>query len=66
MGKNPVRFAARTHGVNWTHRISVSYLSVSIRICKGGGGIERDLFDAEHEGFLTDSKLLETLVTEKL
>jgi ParB family transcriptional regulator, chromosome partitioning protein len=31
-----------------------------------GGGIERDLFDAEHEGFLTDASLLETLVTEKL
>ena len=31
-----------------------------------GGGIARDLFDAEHEGFLTDPNLLETLVTEKL
>jgi ParB family transcriptional regulator, chromosome partitioning protein len=31
-----------------------------------GGGIERDLFDAEHDGFLSDPKLLETLVTEKL
>ena len=30
------------------------------------GGIARDLFDAEHEGFLTDPNLLETLVTEKL
>ena len=31
-----------------------------------GGGIERDLFDAEHDGFLMDGCLLETLVTEKL
>jgi ParB family chromosome partitioning protein len=31
-----------------------------------GGGIERDLFEAEHDGYLTDPKLLETLVTEKL
>jgi len=31
-----------------------------------GGGIERDLFDAEHEGFLTDPNLLETLVTQQL
>ena len=31
-----------------------------------GGGLERDLFDAEHDGFLTDVNLLETLVTEKL
>jgi len=31
-----------------------------------GGGLERDLFDADHEGFLTDGCLLETLVTEKL
>jgi ParB family transcriptional regulator, chromosome partitioning protein len=31
-----------------------------------GGGIERNLFDAEHEGFLTDGCLLEILVTEKL
>ena len=28
--------------------------------------MERDLFDAEHDGFLTDVNLLETLVTEKL
>jgi ParB family chromosome partitioning protein len=31
-----------------------------------GGGLERDLFDAEHDGFLTDVNLLETLVIEKL
>jgi ParB family chromosome partitioning protein len=31
-----------------------------------GGGIERDLFDAQHDGFLTDGCLLEILVTEKL
>jgi ParB family transcriptional regulator, chromosome partitioning protein len=31
-----------------------------------GGGLERDLFDAEHDGFLTDVNLLETLVIENL
>ena len=31
-----------------------------------GGGIERDLFDSDHDGFLTDGCLLEILVTEKL
>ncbi|MBV8227918.1 MAG: hypothetical protein JO232_22315, partial [Verrucomicrobia bacterium] len=31
-----------------------------------GGGLERDLFDADHDGFLTDGCLLEILVTEKL
>ena len=31
-----------------------------------GGGLERDLFDSEHDGFLTDGCLLEILVTEKL
>jgi ParB family chromosome partitioning protein len=31
-----------------------------------GGGLKRDLFDADHDGFLTDGCLLEILVTEKL
>jgi len=31
-----------------------------------GGGLERDLFDADHDGFLTGGCLLEILVTEKL
>ena len=31
-----------------------------------GGGIEHDLFDTDHDGFLTDGCLLEILVTEKV
>ena len=31
-----------------------------------GGGIERDLFQADHAGYLTDSGLLDRLVAEKL
>ena len=31
-----------------------------------GGTIVRDLFDSEHEGYLTDSQLLDRLVAEKL
>ena len=31
-----------------------------------GGVIARDLFDLEHQGYLTDSQLLDRLVTEKL
>jgi ParB family chromosome partitioning protein len=31
-----------------------------------GGGILRDLFDAEHEGYLIDPALLDRLVTERL
>lgn len=33
---------------------------------KAGGGIVRDLFDEEHEGYLTDAALLDRLVIEKL
>lgn len=33
---------------------------------KAGGAMLRDLFDTEHEGYLTDTGLLDRLVTEKL
>jgi ParB family transcriptional regulator, chromosome partitioning protein len=31
-----------------------------------GGTVERDLFDAEHEGYLTDPALLDQLVAERI
>jgi len=42
-------------------------LYVTLKAYKAaGGGIVRDLFDDEHEGYLTDTALLDRLVAEKL
>lgn len=43
----------------------VRFVGIDVYI-NAGGLIERDLFEEEHEGYLTDTAKLDRLVTEKL
>lgn len=59
-----IRRALTEAWVDTTHRL-VRFVGLDAYEA-AGGGIERDLFQERHEGYLTDRALLERLVNEKL
>jgi ParB family transcriptional regulator, chromosome partitioning protein len=62
---NALRTALTESKINAATDARVRFIGVEAYTA-AGGHIERDLFQPEHEGYLTDRELLDRLVTEKL